>query len=128
MKKTSLLLTEGDVFRILVFQDERDTEELSKLFGLSHRNTLSTYYKMSKLNPDVKEKACEIFNVSPEVFETGRLLERVEQSLHESRHNKELYMTQQRQIEALREESAAMRRQIEALVAENVLLRGATPN
>lgn len=121
MKKDRLTLTEGDVFRILVFQDERSTEELAQLFGLSYRNTLSTYYRMSKLDPKLKEKSCDIFNVTPDVFSTGEILRTMEDAVRDARECKEMQKTLHRRIDA-------MQMQIDALTAENLLLRGATPN
>lgn len=69
------------------------------------------------------ERACDAFNVEPDVFEAGEMLNRLEESLAEMRSCREMQALLFNQIEALRQKDDALQKEIAALRSENHLLR-----
>lgn len=94
------------------------------------KKTIPTYYRMNTLPQHIKARACDVFNVTPEVFDTGQKLENMgellrkiencerKQAIHDDRFD-----AMDAQIQALRDNDAAQRREIDALRRENTMLR-----
>lgn len=107
---------------ILVYEDRRSVPEIAKAMGV-HPKTIPGYYGKTQLPLDVIQKACEVFNVSPKVFDIGHLAAKVDQIQMENQIRDAKFDTKQARIDALQKQMDAVLEEVRALREENLILR-----
>ena len=116
MQQKKLVLTQGDILRILVAKDARLAPEIAKQMGYGYRQALNNLYDMTQLPPDVIRRASEVLGVDPSVFSTDELL----RQLYE---NNDTMQTMIKQYEECRQTNDLLREEVRILRQQVDLFR-----
>jgi len=74
-KQKSLVLTQGEILRILVIRSRRKAPDVAAALGLATYTYLSRLYLMERLPKTIVPAACTAFDVHPDIFESKTLEE-----------------------------------------------------
>lgn len=102
MKKngTALTLTQGEVLRILAIRSGRKAQEIAEGLGFASYTYLSKLYLLEKLKPAMIEKASQLFDVPPGVFETPEDHAELRAAVEENRRQIKMLQLENRSLKA----------------------------
>lgn len=127
MATKMITITQGDVLGLLISKDPRATPEIAAAMGY-HPKTLPSLIRMNRLPINAIERACETFNVSPEVFDIGDLINTVQDIIHDNKLRDARAKVEQAHNDMLRAQVSALEGRVRSLSEENLILKKPTRN
>ena len=130
---SKIQIHQGDVLLLLSRKDRRSVQQIADEMGIG-RTYLSRLFNLTTLPNQIISAACDTFNVTPDVFDVGRLISKVDEALTTS-ETMQTELNLQKQLYALKEQACnaqikeaharitALDEKVNRLESENKILR-----